>query len=160
MPSLFIVKMTSLIKRLNTPLTEEQNLQILEKNIKGDHLPHLAQATYSSVKELESVLCNLEIWNQRAARYRKPPAKGLLEPALGHRTKKPLPQVSTIRETGTQEVPERRTSAYRGPVCWNCGQTGHLARTCSSPKTQFCGRCGLQKVSTQGCTRCGPNQKK
>ncbi|XP_073986148.1 uncharacterized protein [Rhodnius prolixus] len=45
-PSLFIAKMASLFNRLSTPLTEEQKLRILEKNIKRDHLPHLAQATY------------------------------------------------------------------------------------------------------------------
>uniref|UniRef100_T1I8H0 CCHC-type domain-containing protein n=1 Tax=Rhodnius prolixus TaxID=13249 RepID=T1I8H0_RHOPR len=126
MPSLFIAKMISLFNRLSIPLTEEQKLRILEKNIKSDHLPHLAQATYSSVEELESVLCNLEIWTQRAARYREPPARGLLEPALGHRTRKLLTPVSAIRESGTQLEPERRATTYRDPVCWNCGQTGHL----------------------------------
>lgn len=40
----------------------------------------------------------------------------------------------------------------RQPVCWRCGQTGHVRRQCPNAFVKFCSRCGTRGVFSRDCS--------
>lgn len=130
--AIYIARMQALFSRLSEPISEEQKLAIIKRNVKKEYRALLPLTSFHNIEELETVLQNLEIGATMASRYEEPPTKGTLEPDLAYRG--PRGKTTKACPVSTSPLPSTSSEASKGtrPIikCWHCHQVGHTYRFC------------------------------
>lgn len=134
--ALFLASMNSLFEKLEKEKDECEKVEILRENLRPiyrDRLGiHLARAT--KLHDLKQ-LC-LE-------------AENMYPECLEVENRR-------VRREPVSEVTKNRGGSS-GFSCWNCGNSGHLSRDCTSPKTIHCHKCGKKDVTVRTCPECSKN---
>lgn len=173
----YIIKMQSLFNKLSRKLPEQEQVDIIRRNL----LPHLhtAMALHEihSIDELISVGRRIEDSHWRAKQYCPPPQnlRLLQEPELAYRRNSkymvrgtsavttspssltnPSPS-SSLTNPSPAPLPQADIQGNSGPICWNCRQRGHFRTQCPRPKKFYCTGCGAKGVTVQNCSSCSGN---
>lgn len=151
---IYFAYMAHLFTRLPTPPTEEEKLEVLNRNILPFYIENLGLASYNSVAELEKLLKRLEKNKEIAEKRRSslPQSRSLLEPDLADQSR---PAESYVNRRSRPQV----MSIENEKTCWNCNRVGHTFRFCRERRfRKFCFRCGLQGVTKYECSRCSGNE--
>jgi len=83
--------------------------------------------------------------------------KGATETRAASATVAVAPPAAATADTSTP-TPNTSASSNRKVKCWNCEQTGHIARECSESRRQYCYRCGKANVTVKTCPSCSGNE--
>lgn len=167
-PAVFIAKIRALMGRLSTPMTEREQLSMIERNLRPEYVALLGLTHYDNINELEEILGKLSLGRVLATRFREPPSSGLLEPDLGYygnqrrntRDVAPLETNSSSDGVSDTEVNsiEQPTSSNKvklcKAICWNCSLPGHRFRDCKESRRIFCNGCGEKGVKIYDCGQC------
>lgn len=158
----YIAIMENLFKKLASPPSEEQRVELIRRNMLPYIQTGLSLRNLGSINELCSLAKAIESTESRIRQYCPPPTnpKLLIEPDLVY--KKPTNSIfanpvqihasSENVDVAVAEVPIKSN-------CWNCGDSGHKFRKCSKTKNIFCFKCGLRDVTLKNCSRCSKNMK-
>lgn len=140
---MFVSVMLGLFRRLSEPVSAEQQLATIQKNLAPFYSTQLALVEITSITHLVSVGRKLEATRFNVENYMPPPSRrqlSLLEPDLSYIAAAEgfrLPQLDT-------EVSEVQ--------CFRCRNPGHVARHCPQPIR--CYGCNSEGVIRRNCTRC------
>lgn len=162
---IYFAFMSHLFNRLPKPATEEEKLEVLNKNVLPYYIENLGFATFKTVDELEGLLKRLERNRDIAEKRRTTVVQRdtLLEPDLAA----PPAPITIPALTNTPSPPAGTSSSRPRPAvmaveenrkCWNCQRVGHLFRRCRARRSgKFCFKCGRQGVVMVDCPKCSGN---
>ena len=153
---IYLSVMNNLFARLSKPLTEEDKLQIMRRNIHPLYHDKFALVEVNTQTDL--LKFGRKIEEAEAARKAfAPPAScsSILEPDLAFvSTERPRENNRERKDRRLRQMQDERVEAA-AVVCFNCNQAGHIARGCTAPRTVHCYICGKRDVSTKDCCRAG-----
>jgi len=144
---IYLATMENLFTRLTSPLSESDQLKILQRNILPFYQDRLALVDINSKDELLRFCRKLESKKVYADSFRSPQSSSqvkMLEPDLSY-----------------VEVKDNKCDM----ICFACKKPGHIKRNCKAieqkPKQQLkCFRCGKVGFTTKTCPNCKGNQSK
>lgn len=130
----FITSMLTLMARLCVPLSEEDQVKNITRNVLPGYRQQLVLIKPKTVSQLTSILVEFEptiVTNVEAVKLKK--------------------------DLGSLASPETQSNASNTLVCWNCQGVGHISFKCDKPRTKFCFGCGKRGVTRYACSRCQGN---
>lgn len=148
---IYIASMEGLYSRLSSPVSEENRLKQMLKNLNRYLQEKLCMFPIVSIEQLRILGRKAELGRLRAANTQAMSSSApVLEPDLAYRrtslTKQRIGEVSYSK-------PYR--SLNKGK-CWNCSEDGHRHNRCTKPKTMFCYGCGAKNIKKSDCSSCRP----
>ncbi|KAI5717555.1 hypothetical protein M8J77_007841 [Diaphorina citri] len=162
--TIFISKMINLFDMLSRPLSQLEQLEIVEHNILPNYQRSLAFSNHRNLEELLQFLLRLEVGEARASRMQGPPSRpSTLEPHMQHRNRVNFPSPAPpVRESFPRHARLSEISQNPSPAagqCWNCGGP-HRFRQCNQAWSLFCHGCGMRDVRSRTCPRCSGNGRR
>lgn len=158
--------------RLNKPISEEAQLEILLHNIRPCYANTLAAAPASSIKTIEnlrSVCLSYETVKSRFSNFREPPkiSSTTIAPEFSYKPKSPTTNYNKNDFNKRFDQPKPSTSyygntfkfnkKYSNPDKYNFGSNSNgqkmevAALSSQSPGTVFCPRCRSDNHSLRNC---------
>ncbi|KAJ8966842.1 hypothetical protein NQ314_003276, partial [Rhamnusium bicolor] len=147
--------MTNLFNRLGNPVSEQEKLYILKRNILPYYIHQLgSQGEINSVDELRKLCKKWEINREIASRPRSTLNANIsaLEPDLAGN-----PGPFNFINRNRTAVPVNSVTS-NDKTCWNCNELGHRFQNCRKKRERkFCFRCGKAGVTRYTCSSCSKN---
>ncbi|XP_037301492.1 uncharacterized protein LOC119191723 [Manduca sexta] len=140
---IYIAVMQNMFNRLPVPISENEKLMILRKNLQPYFQKAICRDSFDSVGELTSVLRVIERTKLSCSNFK--------EPTLNDRSlEQDLAYHGSINQKLLQENMGTELAAIGNngmkqstSKCWNCRSLGHRFRDCKLPKQRlFCYKCG------------------
>jgi Retrotransposon gag protein len=146
--AIYLAAMDNLFHRLLNPVEEQEQLQIILRNLQPHYSNKLIFQNVPTLDKLRRLCRRIEEEKQKTETFRQPPdTRNSLEPDLGYvATKKS--HMATIEASNSTRAPTQ---------CWNCLTAGHRYRQCPHLlKISFCKGCGTTNalLKKQYCTSC------
>lgn len=165
---IYVAYMKNYMARLQVPLSQEEQLKIIRKNLDPYYIERLSLHVIPTIAELIVLGKKLENGRQRAERYQPPRnQRDSMEPDLAYQGKSRnrfearLHPVNVVTNSDKKDDTRSAASTSRAKsdvlsnVCWNCGRKGHSFTKCSEPrKHTFCFGCGASGVIRRQCPSC------
>lgn len=154
---IYIAIMENLFSRLISPLSDNQKLQIILRNLQPYIQNQLSLRQPVSLTELKSLCKLIEDSKDRIQNFKEPPVRNsnTLEPDLAYtkninslRNKCQINEIHEINKSQSNTV---------SPRCYNCGLNGHVFTNCRKPRNLFCFNCGHKNVTKRNCPKCSKN---
>lgn len=136
----FISIMLNYFMRLTVPLSESEQLGIIQFNLRPSIVRELSLVDISSLEVLKAKCRLLEHGIARAADFREPPKinEHTLAPDLAYQSKA-CPKVNVVESRPT--------------FCVRCRRDGHVLKDCSSREV-VCFTCGNKGYTSASCPKC------
>lgn len=152
---LFYESVSTMIDRLSTPISEEDLIEILTRNLRPEIRHELLYVPILSIAHLRKLVQMREnLFNDEYARrnifnksHQQIPRKSVSE--IEHCDVK-LPCLTEIEKLSVDAV----NHTYIPPKCWNCSESGHLWEDCLKERTIFCYGCGAKNTYKPNCLKC------
>lgn len=146
--SIYFSVMLNFFNRLRTPLSEEEKLRILRRNIRPAFSDRLALFPITSLQDFKNKCKELERQNIRSQYFVEPPkvTKQTLAADLAYKSG----HAGTHQVAATALTTQPASAAF----CLRCRVKGHNLKTCTAPPHLVCFRCGLKGYITKNCPNC------
>lgn len=172
--SAYLATMELYFQRFTIPLTNQEQLNIVLRNIRPFYSEKLALVEIDSIADLSAYCRRIENVKYNLDRRFSSKPTVLLEPALSYRSRTIGEKIFELNlsEEGNFETNEHINESVeaitkyesqtsikpikRGTIlCWNCRTEGHRFNYCPSHQRRlFCYKCGREGVVTPECPRC------
>jgi Retrotransposon gag protein len=145
----YIIAVEALFNRLSSPPDEIEIIKQLCRNLNPYFSEKLVLSEIKSLEDFKDKCRTIQELKVRTSRYHPPPSRKqqLLEPDLACLTLSDESTMTSVPVSGT-------CFAVSSVTCWNCLQSGHTHRQCTSPKTIFCYACGTTGEYSSSCFNC------
>lgn len=157
----YLATILGMMSRLPKPLLEEDQLEIILRNVRPEYRSALALTDVKSIDELQKLCRKIELVKFRNDNFAEP-AMGRNKAEASDSFAKPSTSKGVMynndkfdsRNNGTFQ---NRLSSVR-LHCFRCNRDNHSTRDCKVSRELLCYRCGLKGVKTPDCPKC--NQAK
>lgn len=177
----YIEDMIALFRAMPTPISEEHQCFIIQRNLIPSIAMRIGQTRYTSVDTLERACKNLEnlrkhfqsgtTFEDKKLKSKKGKNTVLVVSDSDETTETPSNSSTTSsseescnavavppKKKGkalTKRKEKKKTISKMENKCWNCLEMGHIFADCPSERTRiFCFRCGRYKITTPECPNC------
>lgn len=139
----YLSLMKEYFSRLNTPLSDSEQLDIVTHNIRPFYTTQLALFPIQTWAVLKDGCLLLEEARQRASLFVEPPRDcgQLLAPDLACRSPELIPKAAAILD-------------HPHLFCVRCRVNGHTLSECLAPRRVICYRCGQRGYTADNCPKC------
>lgn len=158
---MYFAVMNALFSRLTIPLTEQEKIKILKKNVKPSISRGLVLVKPDSVAELKDVCRLLEAEDIKSNTYNNTPTDSKQKQKIASVNQ--LSDKNTHKQTDGKQRPQSTKNEVK---CFKCGKLGYTKQTCPNckcPKRKFkCYKCGKLGYTVKTCPDCTkiPNDPK
>lgn len=163
--SLYLAQMELYFKNLIEPISENQKLKTIIRNLQPFYLEKLPIVDINTISQLTIYCKKIEDLRYNLNR-RSNVNRSVLEPSLNKPNKQPrtfaveqnpLPELISMKiEDNTQNSKDSANSLVeKSLTCWNCLQKGHGFPACPQKKVKvFCYKCGKIGFVLSTCPKC------
>lgn len=158
----YIASMQNLFNRLQNRPDEEMRVVWIRRNLLPYIQNALALQSIRTVEQLTKYCRSIEETSLRSQQYCPPSTnyRNLLEPQLAYHKPSGIPHTAVISHETHNISPVASIETSRPKrSCWNCGNSGHNFRVCTSPRQKFCFKCGYRNVVVKDCPKCQGNEQ-
>lgn len=158
----YIASMQNLFNRLQNKPDEETRVVWIRRNLLPYIQNALALQSIKTVEQLTKYCRSIEETSLRSQQYCPPSTnyRNLLEPQLAYHKPSGIPHTAVISRDGPSVPPVASVDTSKpNRSCWNCGNTGHNFRVCTSYRRKFCFKCGYKNVVIKDCPKCKGNEQ-
>lgn len=142
---IYYAVMINLFARLSEPISDEQRIKLLLRNIDPYYQKQLSLTDVTSENQLLKLRRKIEKTKASIDNFVAPSRNtSSLEPDLAYNP------VSRSRYSEMAADNSRSDSRH----CWNCQQEGHISKSCSTPAKIHCYRCDEPNVTKASCHKC------
>lgn len=152
---LFYESVSAMIDRLSTPISEQDLIEILTRNLRPEirhellYVPILSIAHLRKLVQMRENLFNDEY--SRRTLNNKPlnsfPRRNISELEHCDEAKSDIVEVENL----TVDAINHNHTPLK---CWNCSETGHFWEDCLKDRTIFCYGCGAKNTYKPNCLKC------
>ncbi|MEI3777135.1 hypothetical protein [Pectobacterium brasiliense] len=140
----YLSTMQGMFSRLSSPMSNEEQLEILMHNIRPEYITELALNDIESIEQLKQLCKRLELARVRAEKF--------VEPNLNKY------QPNRSKNFTYQKNQVSAVSSNYDPVvskfCLRCKGNNHYTHQCFRSREILCYRCGKKGVKRPDCTDC------
>lgn len=151
----FYHSILQLCDRLKYPLSEQEMVEILRRNLKPYLRRELFYLQINSVSHLRQLILRRETLGLELDRNQKVFRRQINEVDLDENLEDDK-LFEDVCEIGKQREEGRGNEKT---ICWNCRKDGHRYIDCLEDRTIFCYGCGLVGVCRPQCEKCQGNAK-
>lgn len=152
----FFECVSNIIDRLQSPMSETELIEILQRNLRPDVRQDLLYMTVGSIAELRKLVQRRENFlNDEHVR------KNLcIRNATPFLPRRHMAEINT-HETDDDSNPDNKKNFIEAlqktelsSKCWNCDVPGHFWQDCTQVRTVFCYGCGIKNIYKPNCVNC------
>lgn len=152
---IYLAVMSGYFKRLSCPVSEENQLKIIMRNIVPFYQSQLALVNVTSLGHLRELCRRLEARKESVENFVAPSRRSCsLEPDLAYVQFDTLDIADVASSSAVAstkcEIPRNNL------ICYRCGKPGHKAIGCLMVNGKFCYRCKKDGVTVKTCPNCKP----
>ena len=165
----YVTALCTLMRRLPTPYTTDQELKLLRKNLRPDYKLFIGDKIIRDVSDLLNIGRLYEKILTESEHYKPPPPvhksidketaydvwKGKVIPHLQlvNVENKLGPEKMALQNETKEQCSSFNTSNRNLMLakCWNCGMGDHKYRECRQVRKQFCYGCGKSNTTVRNC---------
>lgn len=151
----FFEAVSAIMDRLPRPMTEEELIEILPRNLRPEVRQDLLYVRINSISHLRQLVQTREHFlNDEYVRKNL----AMRHPGISQIPRRHVADIDIAVDLDISEDPVHNVDAFHKTVvnsqCWNCDETGHHWQDCLHDRTIFCYGCGAKNIYKPNCVEC------
>lgn len=151
--------MLNFFARLRVPISEEEKLRILRRNIRPCFAERLAIVPIVSLSDFKTKCKEIERQNLNSQYFVEPPKPNQHTLATDLAYKASVQLAVAEVSTGPKQAPQS-SGSKSSLFCHRCRITGHTLANCKAERFLICFRCGRKGYITLNCPDCAGTRPK
>lgn len=155
----FLSIMVGMFSRLRKTLSEDEQLDIILRNIRPEYSMELALHDIISIDQLKFVCKKLELAKAKAIDFKEPLlTNDSLAPDFTYsnksRNSNPKQLNTNFGNPKPKPIASLNSKDNKSLHCFRCGMNNHNTNKCLKSRDLVCFKCGNKGVKTPECTKC------